>query len=64
MLGRAYLRVEVRCSMYDKTAIPSNMTFSCGEPDEDGYIEYAAGCYINEKMLKKIFKICERGEED
>lgn len=63
-IERAYLRIDVRCTMDDQTAIPTNMSFSCGEPDEDGIIEYTCGDYIDAEMLSEIFSIIlNRGKQ-
>lgn len=61
MIQSAYIRIDVRCTMDDQTAIPTNMSFSCGEPDEDGIIEYTCGDYIDAEMLSEIFNIILNG---
>ena len=64
MLGRAYIRIDVSCSPDDKTPIPGNMTVSIGEPDSEGYLQYSAGCFINQKQLEKIYKTIYEDDDE
>lgn len=57
MIKEAYVRFNVKCNLDDKTAIPNYMTVSCGEPDENGVIEYSCGAYVTENKLKAIYAI-------
>ena len=57
MIKSAYVKINVMCTMDDKTAIPTHITMTCGEPDADNCIEYACGCFVNEKQLQDIFDV-------
>lgn len=57
----AEIRIDVRCLLDDETKIPGDFAFAIGEPDEDGYVEYALSGPINMTQLEEIYKIL--GEE-
>ena len=54
----ASIRVDVRCKLTDDTEIPSSgYCVSVGEPDENGYVEYALSGRINSDQLRQIYAI-------
>ena len=53
----ASIRVDVRCKLTDDTEIPSGYCVSVGEPDENGYVEYALSGRINADQLRQLYAI-------
>lgn len=64
MIIQAELRLDVKCTLDDKIAIPNYITFSCGEPDENNIIEYAASSFVNEKQLEEIYDILMKTQKN
>ena len=62
MIKKAEVKIQVRCTMDEQTSIPTNLCFSCGEPDEKNCIEYSVSGFVKKDQLQRIFLILkERG---